>query len=337
MSEPDRAHGSPGLIDRGQASFQRLVDQGQRTYERIAGIRRVALGLRTMDQFNAAGGGLTAGGLAYSTLFTLTAVFLCIVGVAGIVIADQAARDALVDELASAFPPLEPIIRPALEGIAQGAVPITIISFVGALWGLNGLFAALESSFSRVFGSARRRDPIGNRLWALGLVIVFGLSVAAIAIVAGAANVDGLTNQILKLVLGPIGLSLAIGFLYRFIPTSRPSWRAIAGPAIIVGTLIALWTSVFGIIAPMLFRWLAIYGPLATVLAALIWLQYLFQMLLLGGGWVAVRAEDETLPVTQESPDGHGVVPPVDDTRGPSDEAPPVDSGPGPDDEGALS
>ena len=60
-------------------------------------------------------------------------------------------------------------------------------------------------------------------------------------------------------------------------------------PAIVAGTAIGLLTSLFGVLAPMLAGGFTSLGVIASVFIALVWLNWLFQALLLGAAYARQR------------------------------------------------
>jgi uncharacterized BrkB/YihY/UPF0761 family membrane protein len=80
---------------------------------------------------------------------------------------------------------------------------------------------------------------------------------------------------------------------FRFVPTAPPSWRAAAKPAIVIGFAIGLLTTAFSLVANRVVGLLAVFGVLAAVFGALIWLSYVFQLLIWGAAWARVRRDEE--------------------------------------------
>jgi uncharacterized BrkB/YihY/UPF0761 family membrane protein len=81
--------------------------------------------------------------------------------------------------------------------------------------------------------------------------------------------------------------------IYLLIPAAPPSWRAALPPAIVAGLGIGLLTQLFGILTPWLVGGLLAFGVIATVFAALIWLNFSYQILLYGAAWARIRRDEE--------------------------------------------
>ena len=84
--------------------------------------------------------------------------------------------------------------------------------------------------------------------------------------------------------------SVAIGIIYRMVPTQTPRWAAILRPALAVGFALAVLTGIFALITPRLVGSLRVYGAFVAVFAAMIWLSYVAQAILVGAAWVHRRS-----------------------------------------------
>jgi membrane protein len=261
-----------------------------------------------LDDYDAAGGGLLAAGLAFSSLFAILPAMLLTLGMAGIAIDDPALRGRLVAFLAERLPPLREFLETSLAEVARGGVPISIVALVGLAWGSSRFFASLDDAISRIFHDEPRRHLVRRTL--LGLLSVAVLVGAVIAILLAWSLAERLeaagqypagVGAIIRLgtlllgspAAGTVLAMVGIGALYRLVPTARPSWRAILPPAIAVGLALALFTGLFALIAPRLIGSLQIYGAFVAVFAAMIWLSIVAQAILIGASWLHRRVVAE--------------------------------------------
>jgi YihY family inner membrane protein len=304
MSEPPR-------VDRLRALATRVV-------ETLGGIPAVRTLVATLEVYDGAGGGLTANGLAYSALIALIPGALLVAGAIGLFITDPAVQQRLVDAISAAVPPLAPIVQTALDSVAQGAVPTTVIALIGLLWGSSRFYASLDYAFSKVFHSERRRNEVVRTL--RGLVVTFGfvaLPIAALLIGSVASWVldtardggviDTVVHTLLQLAT-PIGSFVlfvgVVSLVYRFVPVDHVPWRAILRPAILIGIGLAGFAQLFTFIAPKMVGFAALFGTFVTIFALLAWMAISFNMLILGASWTRVRAVAMSQP---------GVPPAVDE------------------------
>lgn len=289
--------GDDGAAPRWRAVAAQLIG-------RIGGIPAVQTLVATLGTYDRAGGGLVAGGLAYAALIALLPGLLLALSVFGLLVDDPAVREDLVGMIATAFPPMEELVRVALEQVSAGAVPTGIIAVVGLLWGSSRFYAALDYAFSRVFHNAPRRNELVRTLRGVivtGLFVV--LPVAAVGVGAVAAWLldaapsgppAGALEQLLLRVGSPFAaVVLFVGgttLVYRFVPATRVPVRAFGLPALVVGLVLAAFTQAFALIAPLMFGMAALFGTLVTAFALLAWLSIGFNVLLLGAAWASVRA-----------------------------------------------
>lgn len=288
----------------------------------IAALRRRRLGailLAVVADYDRAGGGLLAAGLAYEALFALLPGFLLAVGAAGFVV-DAAAADAVAAAVGVVAPPLAPLAGAALEEIRRGAVAFSLVGVVGLAWGAARLYRALDTAVGRIFRTAPRRSALARA--ARGLVAVLvglaaAVGLAALVGVAAAFEADlWAAPQVLGPLLGilPSGLA-AVGFsavaaaVYRWVPTRQVPWTALFPPAVAAGLATTVVSQLFAILAPRLIGVGVLVGASVGVLAALLWLGIVFQVLLLGAAWTHWRVagqEDAGAAETGEAGRGRG-------------------------------
>jgi len=290
MSKPPR-------VDRLRALAARVV-------ERAGGMRADRTLIATLEVYDRAGGGLVANGLAYSALVALVPGALLVASVIGLLITDPVVQQRLVNAMATAVPPLADVVESALETVAQGAVPTTIVALVGLLWGSSRFYAALDYAFSKVFRAERRRNEIVRTL--RGLLVTFllvGLPIAALLVgwlaswlldlAPDGSAVDGVLRTLLRLVT-PVGSFVlfvgVVSLVYRFVPVERVPWQVFGPPAVLVGVGLAAFAQLFTFIGPRLAGFAVLFGAFVAVFALLAWLAISFNMLLLGASWTRVRA-----------------------------------------------
>lgn len=253
-----------------------------------------------LARYDAAGGSLLAGGLAYNALFAVVPLTVLVAGIVGLVVADEAQQAAVVDAIANVLPPLREIVRLVLEEAAGAAGTISLLGFVALVWGASRFIVAFEDAMGRVFGGTRRRGLVARNAAAVVAVLALIGAAVFLAILAGlssfldAARAAGQpVAQIANgagLVLLPLTLAcLSIAVVYRLVPVLAPGWRAIVPPAILVAVALDVLARAFVFLAPRLIGAAATIGALATAFAALAWLALSFQAILLGAAWVRQR------------------------------------------------
>lgn len=265
--------------------------------------RRVRFVLEVMAVYGNAGGGLLAAGLAFYALFAIVPGILTLVALLGLVIDDPVTREKAVQWLVSQVPPVEPVARTILTSLADGSRVGSVLGIIGVTWGASGFYGALDSALSLILPGSGGRGVIEQRIrGVIGVLLIVGLGLGAVLINSFAGVVVSLVDvpgidlfRLLSLAITGALAILVCEIVYVVVPRNGPSWRAASLPALAVGVGIGLLTSLFGLIAPFLIRGFAALGLIASVFAALVWLNLLFQILLYGAAWARIRRDREVL------------------------------------------
>lgn len=268
-----------------------------------------------LDAYDAAGGGLLASGLAFNSLFAILPAILLIIAIVGVFLGDSDRVAAMAASLSVSFPPLAGFFKEALAGFTGGAVAFSIVGVVALVWGASRFYQSLDDAMARIFESERRRDPLQRGLRGVVSVLLLAAvvgGVIAISRLATSLDAAGLPGVALgaELLSSAIGAGLAsivlfsvgIAIIYRIVPTNQPAWRMIGRPALVVGAFAATFTATFSVITPQLVGSLQVYGAFVAVFAAMIWLSFISQVLLVGAAWVHRRTVIVVAPAAQ---DGH--------------------------------
>ncbi len=291
----------------------------QRTVMRLP----VVVGIMdVMRVFDRGGGGMLAGALAYFAFFTLVPALLLFVGLLGVLIEDAALRKELIDALVEQIDPIKDLARFLVDELAGSGRVTSIVGVLGLLWGASGFYAALQGAMQRMFPGPGGRDFVHTRLrGVVTVVFILGSMLAAVVIVfVLPAITDWIQRTCLTLVTSEDSLvanicnidfvqisgavtvvgAMAIGFLvalvvYVAIPPDGPTFHEAFWPAVIAGIAIGLFTSLFGLIAPLLVRHWVTLGLVGSVFIALIWFNLVFQALIYGAAFARVRRDRDRL------------------------------------------
>ncbi len=273
----------------------------------ILGSPRVATARRVLDRFGAVDGGLLAAGIAYNAVLALIPLGLLASGLAGFLLVDPASRTDVIVAIGALVPPLEGVVAEIVGGLTAASPSLSVIGLVLAAWGTSRLYASLESAVLQLDATAPRRGLLRRTARRLGsIAIVAGVLLAALLaapVLALAVELRGsgpLAPQLLDLLLAvvpPAFAAAALAAIYRVIPTRRPSWRAIALPAVVGAIALVLVTRVFVFLAPRIFGANVVYGTLGAILVGLTWLDIAFTIVLLGAAWVDEREAPDVAAV----------------------------------------
>ena len=288
----------------GEAGVLRFRVLATRLAGRVGGLAAVRTLRATLSVYDAAGGGLVAGGLAYTSLLALLPGLLLILSIVGVLVADPADRERVVAVIAVSFPPLEGIARTAFDQVALGAVPTGAIAIIGLLWGSSRFYAALDTALSRVFHDAPRRNMFEQTIRGIVVTGLF-LALPMVAFVTGSVmswlidlapdelEISGAARGLWQAASPLSSFALFVGgtaAVYRWVPAVRVPFRSLVPAAVVAGFALAALTQVFTFVAPRLVGVAALYGTFATIFGLLAWLAIGFNVLLLGAAWASVRA-----------------------------------------------
>jgi membrane protein len=262
--------------------------------------------LRVYDD---AGGGLLAAGLAYGALFAGLTGLLFGVGVLGYLVPADADRQRLVAGFTGQLAPLAPIAKDGLADAAAHAGAFSIVGLAGMAWGTSQFYGSLDRAMARIFARAPARGGLDRIFRGLASVLLLigglisGIGISAIQAVVGTAIPTGPEGDAVR-ALSALGFPFvtavvvvtAVGVLYRVVPNTHVPLRALRLPALVAGLLLTAMTELFVFLAPRLPGALSVFGGFAAVFAALVWLSFAFQVVLLGAAWTRLRLGESDEP-----------------------------------------
>ena len=274
---------------------------------------------RANHRFNAAGGGVMSGGIAYSALFSLVAAltigwtsFVRILG------GNEALREQVTNIVADWLPGIvdngegDALLNLDELVLSSGWGFATIAAAVVLLFGATAMMGALRSSVRIMFGMDGRRGLVKGRVLSIGGFWIFGLLLllsAALTIVltratdwllglVGVTDGAGAVSSIIGVALSGVLDGLTFVMVVLLLAGARPRRRDLVyGAAVFAVAFAAVrWagTSVIGgggVDDPLL-------APVAWVATLLIWLNLLARILLWVSAWTAnpplseLQAED---------------------------------------------
>ena len=289
-------------MNRSTASGDGLRDR----FARALDTRAVASTRAVADRYTRGGGGLLAGGLAYSALFAIVPAVFLVVGATASFIGDPVLRVEIERIIVTVLPPIAGLVTVVLAEAARDAATLSLLGVVGLAWGASRFIVAFQDAMDRMLDGTHRRGVVRqNALAAVALLVLIaglaaGVLLAGVSSLLDAAAAAGSiplvrpTVGVLLAVTPPALTAFAIGVAYRFVPSQKMPWRAVAAPAITVTVALTALARVFVFLAPRLIGAAAVLGSLVTVFASLAWLNLSFQAILLGAAWMGDRARESS-------------------------------------------
>jgi YihY family inner membrane protein len=258
----------------GDDARETLLTTGRRRLLKDAFVR-----LRAADGFS------HARSLGYVTALLMIQGVIALVGIAS-ALGDHGLGDAIVRTVRAAAP--GPVGRLLTRGVAQasqvgdsGRDLAIILGTIGAIVTATTLMGQIERALNRLYGVERDRPTVQKYGRAFLLAISVGvLATASFVLFAfgsqvGAAYGDHTATTVWNVARWPLALALlvtAIALLFRWSPRRRqPAWSWLAYGA---GVSVLLWSAVtlgLGLLLRVTGGFGQTYGPLAGIVALLIW------------------------------------------------------------------
>ena len=264
--------------------------------------------------------------LAYYTLFSIAPLLLIVIGVAGLIFGDDAARGEIFGQLTDLMgeegaAAVERLLANASK--PEGGIIATIIGTATLLLGAMTVFGELQNALDRIWRAPVRKHASGwwnllrSRLLSFGMIlaIAFLLMVSLVLSAALSALGEGLAHVLDIAVTFGI-LTLLFALIYKLIPRVRVAWRDVWIGAAVTAALFAVGKFLIGLYIGKS-SVASAFGAAGSVVVMMVWVYYSAQIFLLGAEftWVYAhtygsrrgerrpRAEDSA-PVEPRSPSG---------------------------------
>jgi membrane protein len=259
---------------------------------------------------------LWSASLAYYGLLSLFPLLLFLIFLGSQVLESEAARGALDAYVRQAVPGAADTVRQVVDQTLALRGSIGLIGGLGLLWSASALFNALSVSLNAIW-RVRPRSFWRRRLIAtlsvLVIALLFILSISLSALAALPLPLEG--SAIWRWLNAGVELAITIllfWVVYTGIPNTRVPRRAALGGGAVAAVLWQVAKRGFAwYLSSGLTNYGIIYGPLASIIALLIWAYLSAQILFLGAEisaalqrqyWRAPAAQAAGPPSAAESP-----------------------------------
>jgi len=248
--------------------------------------------------------------IAFYSVTSLIPVLVIVIAIAGLVLGEDAARGAIVGELAGLIgPDGATLIQGAIESAYKsGSTGLALVA--GAIilaLSLSGVFGELQSALNAVWRVDDRTFSISRllrgRAASVGLVIGLGfLLLASLLIDAGISATSGYIDQHLRygaVFLGTLNIAasffltwILFAAIYKVLPHKPLEWRDVVFGALVTAiafeggkNLIGLYLGTSTVISS--------YGAAGALASVLLWIYYSAQIFLLGASFTKACAVSE--------------------------------------------
>jgi membrane protein len=254
-----------------------------------------------------------AAALAFYTVISLTPLLLVVVGVAGQIYGEEAARGELVEQIEGAIgTEAAVLVENALSGAeaAGRGVMATIIGIIALIIGATTLFANLKGALNSIWGVEERtqtggligavREFLVTRLLVFLIVIGVGvlvlLSLVATTVIEAAATFfdDQLplppgTLRLINTVASLGIMTVLFAYVYRAVPDVRVQWRHVWFGAIVTAVLFTVGKHFIGLYLGRGTVGTA-YGAAGALVVLLVWVYYSSMIFFFGAQLTKVYA-----------------------------------------------
>ncbi len=281
------------------------------------------LAWNTIVAFNDDGALSRGASIAFFTVTALAPVLLIVIAIAGLTFGEEAARNALADQLTGLMGRQSAeMLQAAIASAAARSTGVlaSIIGVLTLIFTASGVFGEMQRSLNDIWKAEPKGTTVSRliraRAASLGLVVALGFVLTVSLVVSAALSaLGGYVNayipfgqQILALVNAAISILLiAVLFaaIYKVLPDKQLAWRDVA-----VG---ALATSVLFNVGKTMIGWYigssavaSSYGAAGALIVVLLWIYYSSLIFLFGAEFTKVyaatygsRTDDASLAATR--------------------------------------
>jgi len=253
---------------------------------------------RTYKGFVQHQGNANAAAIAYYTLFSIFPLTLLLISLGSFLLDTAQAQPAALAVVRVYVPTGVEFVQRNIERVLEMRGTIGIIGVLAFIWSASGVFGGLSRAINSAWDVDRPRPAWAERGLAAGMVLLIALlfflsllSTAAFELVARLSTIilgepmwTGLSTRILPYIF----TLLLFSFLYRVLPHTRVTW-----PEVLPGALLAslAWEVAkygFTFYLTRFASYNLVYGPVAAVIALLLW-SYISGVIILLGAEFTVQ------------------------------------------------
>lgn len=253
--------------------------------------RNSILGLNQRD------GRRKAAAITYFAVFSIFPFILLLIALLGFVLGSESARAQVISLLSGFLPAGATGVHSIIEDVIASRAVAAGFSTLLLLWSALGWFENIDRGVNEMWGVDRTRPFLKGKLFALammsGIALVMLLSwtmniaIEVVRTYAGVWGMNDLPGSVVLWDLMAAGASLALIavvflVLYRFSPLCDVGWGQVWRGALITAIVWEAVRSGFAIYVTDFADFSSAYGPIAAVIAFLLWL-YVAHIIILFG------------------------------------------------------
>lgn len=255
-----------------------------------------------------------AAALAYYAIFSLAPLLVIAIGVAGLVLSEDAAQQQITAQLKAVLGDRATAVIQSMMAsqTREGSWLATIIGGIALLLGATGMFGQLKSSLNRIWQVRPKagRGILGlllDRLVSVLLVLAIGilLLLSIILTTLMSAFYDQLASllplppylaQALQLLLTLVVMTALFALIFKVLPDVKIRWRSVLMGSFVTAllflvgeVLLGLYLGRQGTSSP--------FGAAGSVVLVLMWIYYSALILFAGAEFTRVYAQETGSPI----------------------------------------
>ncbi len=242
---------------------------------------------------------MRAAALAYYALFSLFPLVLLIISAVGFVLRSPAWQQQIMNQIEGLLPTRGDVVGAVVQEVITARGATGLLGMLTLLWTASGFFGALEASINHIFSSEQKRSWWRRR--GLGMLMVL-IMAPLLLLATGLTSLSHLIvylrflpDVIIKLVKSGLDYTLTLlmivlvfSALLHWVPRRRPGWSATLIGALVTAILWSGITSAFTwYLGSGFATYNLVYGPIAAMIALILWLYLTSFVILLGATFTA--------------------------------------------------
>ena len=257
---------------------------------------------RTLKIYNENNLGVYAGN---ATLFIITAVFPMLMLIISIVNMLPGYSPDDVTEFLFQFLPDLSSIKSLVNGMvsnlqSQSSGLLASVAALTTLWSASGGVTAMQKGLKELTDVPS--SSIKDKLWALLFTVLYVILIPAILVfqvlqdsiinaaesITAKIGLENMVDQIATIMKVSNIATIVLAFLvllltYTYLPGQKRSIKQQIPGTVFLGVMFVVFTKLFSIIIPKFYHSSGLYGSLASLFLALLWLRFVLMILFLGG------------------------------------------------------
>lgn len=247
-----------------------------------------------------------AAAIAYYALLSMFPFLLLVISLLGVVTADDAQRQVVLNFVLRYFPARLDFVSTQLDAFRTSRIQVGVAGTLALIWSSLGVFGAVTSAVNEAWGVEKRRSYLKHRLvsflmlaaagslMVVSLLLVMAIRVAETSwfgtLFLQAAWLRSLQSWTLRY-LATLVLIAGVGCVYYFVPNARTRFRDVWVGAAVTGLL---WRGAFELFSATVAsntRLALIQGSIASVVVFLLWIYVSAIILMYGVEFTAAHAK----------------------------------------------